>query len=109
NSLVSFEVLVFFAEPDKGKHYNIKAYTNKDDPPEEVWREEWHQCYGERYKNDKKEGPVNGISVEVLRIFSEVGVAGISWFDFTGLAGIIIAVGGFAGKSVAASLLTGFG
>ncbi|GJU63072.1 RNA-directed DNA polymerase, eukaryota [Tanacetum coccineum] len=54
------------AEPDEGKHYNIKAYTNKDDPPEEVWREEWHQCYGERYKNDKKEGPVDGISVEVL-------------------------------------------
>ncbi|GKB15239.1 gypsy type transposase, partial [Tanacetum coccineum] len=66
NSLVSFEVLVFSAKPDEGKHYNIKAYTNKDDPPEEVWREEWHQCYGERYKNDKKEGPVDGISVEVL-------------------------------------------
>ncbi|GKC50090.1 hypothetical protein Tco_1072835 [Tanacetum coccineum] len=66
NSLVLFEVSVFSAEPDEGKHYNIKAYTNKDDPPEEVWREEWHQCYGERYKNDKKEGPVDGISVEVL-------------------------------------------
>ncbi|GJW35246.1 cysteine protease XCP2 [Tanacetum coccineum] len=66
NSLVLFEVLVFSAELDEGKHYNIKAYTNKDDPPEEVWREEWHQCYGERYKNDKKEGPVDGISVEVL-------------------------------------------
>ncbi|GJZ07932.1 hypothetical protein Tco_0542215 [Tanacetum coccineum] len=66
NSLVLFEVSVFSAEPDEGKHYNIKAYTNKDDPPEEVWREEWHQCFGERYKNDKKEGPVDGISVEVL-------------------------------------------
>ncbi|GJZ07934.1 hypothetical protein Tco_0542217 [Tanacetum coccineum] len=54
NSLVLFEVSVFSAEPDEGKHYNIKAYTNKDDPPEEVWREEWHQCFGERYKNDKK-------------------------------------------------------
>ncbi|GJV58967.1 pyrophosphate--fructose 6-phosphate 1-phosphotransferase subunit alpha [Tanacetum coccineum] len=64
--LVLFEVLVFSAEPDEGKHYNIKAYTNKDDPPEEVWREEWHQCYGERYKNDKKEGPVDGICVKVL-------------------------------------------
>ncbi|GJR63599.1 pyrophosphate--fructose 6-phosphate 1-phosphotransferase subunit alpha [Tanacetum coccineum] len=66
NSLVLFEVLVFSAEPDEGKHYNIKAYTNKDDPPEEVWREEWHQCYGERYKNDKKEGRVDGICVKVL-------------------------------------------
>ncbi|GJW12826.1 hypothetical protein Tco_1578653 [Tanacetum coccineum] len=66
NSLVLFEVSVFSAEHDEGKHYNIKAYTNKDDPPEEVWGEEWHQCYGERYKNDKKEGPFDGISVEVL-------------------------------------------
>ncbi|GKE45540.1 hypothetical protein Tco_1472824, partial [Tanacetum coccineum] len=65
NSLVLFEVSVFSA-PDEGKHYNIKAYTNKDDPPEEVWREEWHQSNGERFKNDKKEGPVDGISVEVL-------------------------------------------
>ncbi|GJU32707.1 cysteine protease XCP1-like protein [Tanacetum coccineum] len=75
NSLVLFEVSVFSAEPDEGKHYNIKAYTNKDDPPEEVWREEWHQCYGERYKNDKKEGPVDGISVEVLFLLSTIIVS----------------------------------
>ncbi|GJW11770.1 cysteine protease XCP1-like protein [Tanacetum coccineum] len=74
-SLVLFEVSVFSAEPDEGKHYNIKAYTNKDDPPEEVWREEWHQCYGERYKNDKKEGPVDGISVEVLFLLSTIIVS----------------------------------
>ncbi|GJY49750.1 hypothetical protein Tco_0439706 [Tanacetum coccineum] len=46
---------------------------------------------------------------EVLQILPEVSVAGISWFYFAGLAGIIMAVGGFAGKSVAATLLAGFG
>ncbi|GJR39306.1 cysteine protease XCP1-like protein [Tanacetum coccineum] len=75
NSLVLFEVSVFSAEPDEGKHYNIKAYTNKDDPPEEVWREEWHQSNGERFKNDKKEGPVDGISVEVLFLLSTIIVS----------------------------------
>ncbi|GJZ51626.1 hypothetical protein Tco_0606141 [Tanacetum coccineum] len=45
----------------------------------------------------------------VLQILPEVGVAGISWFYFAGLAGIIMVVGGFAGKSVADTLLVGFG
>ncbi|GKC24613.1 hypothetical protein Tco_1026763 [Tanacetum coccineum] len=63
--LVLLEVFVLSAEPDEGKHYNRKASTNKEGPPE-VWREEWHQCDGERYKNDKKEGPVVGINVIVL-------------------------------------------
>nr|GEY75247.1 hypothetical protein [Tanacetum cinerariifolium] len=48
------------------------------------------------------EGPM------VLQILSEVGIAGISWFYFAGLAGITMAVGGFAEKSVAATLLAGF-
>nr|GEZ38010.1 hypothetical protein [Tanacetum cinerariifolium] len=46
---------------------------------------------------------------EVLQILLEVGVGGISWFYFAGLAEIIMAVSGFAGKSVAATLLAGFG
>nr|GEU72352.1 hypothetical protein [Tanacetum cinerariifolium] len=46
---------------------------------------------------------------EVLQILPEVGVAGISWFYFARLAGIIMAVGGFVEKSVAATLLAEFG
>nr|GEW92062.1 hypothetical protein [Tanacetum cinerariifolium] len=64
--LVLLEVLVFSTERDEGKHYNRIAYTNKESPPKEVWREYWHQCDGKRYKNDKKEGPVDEITVKVL-------------------------------------------
>nr|GEY77474.1 hypothetical protein [Tanacetum cinerariifolium] len=56
----------YWALQEVCKHYNRIAYTNKHSPPKEVWREKWHQFDGKRIKNDKKEGPVDGITIKVL-------------------------------------------